>query len=70
MPRTVEATAAGTFAMIDMIAFRSSVIKICKEHVKLGTSSEMKSHTVAIKLTRKLWGKMTSTNHWDRPFTP
>jgi hypothetical protein len=34
MPRTVDATAAGTFAMIDMIGFRSSVIKICKEHVR------------------------------------
>ena len=27
MPRTVEATAAGTFATIDMTAFKSRVIK-------------------------------------------
>lgn len=32
--RTVEATAAGTFAMIDMTGFRLRVIKICKERVQ------------------------------------
>ena len=40
VPRTVEATAAGTFAMIDMTAFKSRVIKTYAGSIlRLGISS-------------------------------
>ena len=59
--------AAGTFAMIDMTAFRFNVIKIyATSKVDLRISYSMNLLTVAIKLARNLKKTLISANIRDR----